>query len=758
MKKGFFSKLIQINIRDRVFLKTFILFTVATVIPAICIGVSSIKHSSDHIIEQMDQSIGAVLTDKANIIDQRLGAVDNSAIQIVLNGEIWEFMSRDDLSGKVHLRGSSVNMMDVFNLIYNTVKANQLVDSAYLFSSCSNTVLTSTVYSKANFYDQEALNFSFEGYYYISPPRVILTQNEGEKEVISYVRKFDIFPSWDNMYVAINIRYAKMFEDIILEDMEHPYELIFVNGSCDNVYSSNSIDIELGKTDIEAILKGGSDDRIYRIGGTDYYILGEKLKNKNYSLIFIQKYSDIVQSVNLVNKMMVSTLLIVIVLSFIAACIFSLWIYKPLDSLARNVRNCFNTKDIKGNNVYQEIGFAVNTLSSRNRDLETKYKLVLPYMENYSMHDWLTNKRTDTKNYKNILNALGIHFIYTWYMIALIDFENVDLTDDIMDRIKSFLNHCEDEFVFVLSRIKTNRIAIIINIDKNIETGYPIFQKMKSELNKEGIEITMSLGKLYDNLDNISENYEIVSRQLERKFFIGINEIIYSTNWYAEGQNMFFDKNIEEDLMNYIRFPNLEKARETFDRLLCDMQKNVNTVDYIKYNFFRIISDILFVLSEFGIDLTSTGFTSASIFNEIQKQSTLDSIRTFMDKILTKSISCMEKLKKSQHAELVERTIEYLKSNFQKDITLDDVSNAVFMSPRYLCGIFKTETGMTIFEYITKLRMEAAKDMLGSDRKVLDIALSLGYNNIQSFFRYFKKYYKMTPVQYRRKYFINTIA
>lgn len=65
---------------------------------------------------------------------------------------------------------------------------------------------------------------------------------------------------------------------------------------------------------------------------------------------------------------------------------------------------------------------------------------------------------------------------------------------------------------------------------------------------------------------------------------------------------------------------------------------------------------------------------------------------------------------------------------------------------------------MTVFEYITKLRMEAAKEMLGSNKKVLDIALALGYNNVQSFFRYFKKYYKMTPIQYRRKYFINTVT
>lgn len=101
------------------------------------------------------------------------------------------------------------------------------------------------------------------------------------------------------------------------------------------------------------------------------------------------------------------------------------------------------------------------------------------------------------------------------------------------------------------------------------------------------------------------------------------------------------------------------------------------------------------------------------------------------------------------------RTMEYLEANYHRDITLEDVANAVYMSPRYLCGIFKAESGMTIFECITKLRMETAKELLRTGRKIQDIAQVIGYNNVQSFYRFFKKYYKMTPVQYRRKYCVN---
>jgi len=752
MIRRYLSNFLHVNIRNTVFIKTFILFVTATMIPAICIGLLSIKHSSNHIIGQMDHSIGAVLSDKSNMIEQRFKEIDNSVYQVVSSREIWRLITDENLSGSSFVGLSNLKFVDVFTIIYNTVKSNNLIESIYLFSSNNDFVLTDTKYTKTDFYDQEILNTPFEGYLYISQPRII-TEGDIEKKVISYVRKFDIFPN-RCMYVTINISYSSMFKDINLPDMQHPYEILLFDSDFNSVLRNNLLDIQLKDDDIKAITTGSDDSQIYNTNGTDYYIKSKKLETYNYTLIFIQRYKDIVQTFNLFNKMIVSSLVVILFLSFIAASIFSISVYTPLDHLARKARDCSKQELFKANNIYKEIDFAVSSLSNQNKELESKYKLVLPYMENYSLRDLLTNKRMDMKNYESLLDALGIQFIYTRYVIALVDFENIELTDETVMKLKSFLNNYNEEFIFVLSRIKTNRIAIIINIDKNIEIAYQIFHKMKAEFNRDKIDLTVSLGKLLDNLDDISGNYERVERQLENKFFTGINEIIYTTEWFVEGRNLFYDKNLEDDLLNHIRFPNLEKARETLERLIHDMSENIDAIDYIKYNFFRIISNIIFVLSEFGIDSSATGFTNTVIFEEIQKTSTLDTIRRFIDGVIVKSISHMEELKKTQHKDLVERTIDYLKSSYHRDITLDDVSNAVFMSPRYLCGIFKAESGMTIFEYITKLRMEVARDLLNSNRKISDIALSLGYNNVQSFFRFFKKYHKMTPVQYRKKFFV----
>ena len=60
--------------------------------------------------------------------------------------------------------------------------------------------------------------------------------------------------------------------------------------------------------------------------------------------------------------------------------------------------------------------------------------------------------------------------------------------------------------------------------------------------------------------------------------------------------------------------------------------------------------------------------------------------------------------------------------------------------------------GTTIYEYITKLRMDAATRLLTStDYKVKKIAGIVGFNSEQSFLRLFKKLYSMTPLEYKKR-------
>lgn len=95
--------------------------------------------------------------------------------------------------------------------------------------------------------------------------------------------------------------------------------------------------------------------------------------------------------------------------------------------------------------------------------------------------------------------------------------------------------------------------------------------------------------------------------------------------------------------------------------------------------------------------------------------------------------------------------MNYVQANYI-DITLDDLAEKFFLSKPYLSKYIKEKSGMTFEDLVKKIRMKKAKALLkSSNMTVENIAMSVGYQNVEHFNRLFKKAYDMTPMQFRNQ-------
>ena len=95
--------------------------------------------------------------------------------------------------------------------------------------------------------------------------------------------------------------------------------------------------------------------------------------------------------------------------------------------------------------------------------------------------------------------------------------------------------------------------------------------------------------------------------------------------------------------------------------------------------------------------------------------------------------------------------MNYVQANYI-DITLDDLAENFFLSKPYLSKYIKEKSGMTFGDLVKKIRMKKAKALLkSSNMTVENIAMSVGYQNVEHFNRLFKKAYNMTPMQFRNQ-------
>lgn len=96
---------------------------------------------------------------------------------------------------------------------------------------------------------------------------------------------------------------------------------------------------------------------------------------------------------------------------------------------------------------------------------------------------------------------------------------------------------------------------------------------------------------------------------------------------------------------------------------------------------------------------------------------------------------------------------EYLMKNYRESIDLKQIASIVNMAEGSLCRFFKSIVGITIFEYLNKIKVDyACKLLMDKSLTVLDVAIDSGFNNISHFNKQFKKVTRVAPLVYRKRF------
>lgn len=108
---------------------------------------------------------------------------------------------------------------------------------------------------------------------------------------------------------------------------------------------------------------------------------------------------------------------------------------------------------------------------------------------------------------------------------------------------------------------------------------------------------------------------------------------------------------------------------------------------------------------------------------------------------------------------LFEAVRRYIEENYASLLTRESVAQAFYISPNYLSHLFQKVGSVGFNEYLTKTRLEHARQLLkGYDLKIKDIATRCGFTDSNYFCRLFRKHTERSPSEYRRQYHSQLIA
>ena len=127
-----------------------------------------------------------------------------------------------------------------------------------------------------------------------------------------------------------------------------------------------------------------------------------------------------------------------------------------------------------------------------------------------------------------------------------------------------------------------------------------------------------------------------------------------------------------------------------------------------------------------------------------------DELRTWFLRKIAESARNVSSKADEKANRIVTKARTFIDRNFQRDLTLEEVSREVHVSPYYFSKLFKEQTGENFINYLTLRRIETAKQLLLDGKlNVKNICTEIGYNDPNYFSRLFKRFEGITPTEYR---------
>ena len=294
--------------------------------------------------------------------------------------------------------------------------------------------------------------------------------------------------------------------------------------------------------------------------------------------------------------------------------------------------------------------------------------------------------------------------------------------------------------VFISSNFKAGNIGRV----KAYEIASYVVNKLKGYSNEFSLNI--GIGS-YKTINNISCSYEEALRALryyKDKGFAHIKDIT------VEGVNITeYPKDQENRLVEMIMNADEEGAFDAFNNIYIWILKNYkDSCSEGKWKLMELMMTIDRIVFDFGIVDENKNYLFN--MNNIEEYLLLESLCRERIMYIIKNISELQKKKTNR---IIVDAKLFIDENFSEEITLEEISRVVCVSPQYFSRLFKEETSKNFIEYLTKVRIDRAKELMkNSNLSIKEICFKTGYADPNYFSHIFKKTEKLTPSEYIKNF------
>jgi two-component system, response regulator YesN len=487
----------------------------------------------------------------------------------------------------------------------------------------------------------------------------------------------------------------------------------------------------------------------------DSYYFYKKGSVTGFTYVNIIPIENISSQISHLNFTLVSLLVISVALGIIISILFSIRIHNPIEKIILSIQQ-LNSLPLPRSriNEFDFIGENIKRILKSNQDIHqslTENKSLLRYYAYTNKLKKIHSNFYDLKDlFVNNNPFIFILFDLTFKAQYKVEFEMEK--DQAIYYIKENINYYlseehKDSQTFQIENDQFLSIVFLNNGETHLNETMDHIEQLII-IDKDYYFATITVSSIYQNSSELTKAYEQVLDLIKCRRINDETQIIMDKD-RKETTNISLSADQEQEFNLHLYAGNAENLLQIVRRFFSHMYKKDATALQFQQFSEDLVNKVMKAIATLNLKM-NVSIASNSPYIQLKECYTLKAYDLFFTEFLITAAGLI-KQKKVERDHITNFVIDYLEQYYAKDITLDLIAEKLNISGGYLSTYFKEKTKKNFIDFVNEVRIKKAKNFLvESDLRIQDVASKVGYQNMNSFNRMFKKFSGLTPSEFRQ--------
>ena len=269
------------------------------------------------------------------------------------------------------------------------------------------------------------------------------------------------------------------------------------------------------------------------------------------------------------------------------------------------------------------------------------------------------------------------------------------------------------------------------------------------------ISITPVIGRENQLREGLVESMKLLLNNKDQRFYYPHGTIQYFQNSPYTNESIFRDYIDDvQELRKMITNNDEAQVKAKIQNCIATIKEKRFAPAAVKDWVIKLVLDIkIYLNAQAYVEEQEIMTITDQLVHNVE---TVEHLQSLMTDILLELMERVDQIDATPKNDYILQAQLYIQSHLNEKITLKEVADLLHLNASYFSRLFKKESGESFIEFVTRMKMEKAKELLdNSTRSVEQIAIEVGFDSRSYFFKTFKKQFGMSPKSYKYKEFVN---